>query len=552
MDFTFKKPVILTNSALRAGWPLLVEWKKDGKKEKEAKTQIPGFGWHEIKTNESAGFHASNYGLKLIANSDFPMSDSTRRQSANAVVELLKSTLNFSAKKASRKHRSHYLEAQNSTIKVANFLSACAAVGRNKKLKSAFKELQDTGRDVVKKLLEHECDGKWEHWLVKPGKNPAKIKAPKRISKEVDTYYPTATVFEAMFRFGRVDFKTRKETRKLLKNYASDMLGEFMELFQKYGENPPIKELWKRLPAIKTIAILDRSFFSGNNSGHQATRENFERIFNSYVRHELFAFELNHTDDFQKFDGNRAVGTDYVSFNTTACLARAIIGAVKTKKISPLFCQWVAPHLCIFSEQITTGRLPRPKRFSYIHQAFSCLLAATKLEKNTQCFPKKIRMNIFPKVFSQHSFRKMNFQGFYVTPFDFKTPVDLGISTTSKKAFLDFRAACRKCDRKINLVRGDHAPLGVITEKIWRYLNESKFIIAICAGANPNVYYEVGIAHTLGKPVLLIGRSGEKNRKDDFRFDIQGIYNETLKEFKPTTIRPVVRQFMKHVYPGEI
>jgi hypothetical protein len=366
----------------------------------------------------------------------------------------------------------------------------------------------------------------------------------------VDTYYPTATVCDALYRFGRVDSNTRKATRKLLKNYARTMLREYLELFEKYGENPPIKELWKRLPALRTIAILSREFFAGAEPEYAATQENFARIFNSYIRHELFSFELNHTDDFQKFDGNKPVGTDYVSFNTTACLARAIIGAVRTKKLSPVFCEWVAPHLCTLSEQITTGHLPRPKRFSYIHQAFSCSLAAAKLQNEAQCFPKRIRMEIFPRVFSQHSFKKMTRQGFYVTPFEFDK--SLKVKATSQETFDNFKAACKAFNPKIVLVRGDHAPLGVITEKIWRYLNESKFIVAVCVGANPNVYYELGIAHTLGKPVLIIGRSGEKGRKEDFRFDIQGIYNVTLKEFKPPAIRRVVKQFLKHIYPGEL
>ncbi len=39
---------------------------------------------------------------------------------------------------------------------------------------------------------------------------------------------------------------------------------------------------------------------------------------------------------------------------------------------------------------------------------------------------------------------------------------------------------------------------------IWNAIFNSKIIIADCTGRNPNVFYEIGIAHTIGKPVILI------------------------------------------------
>jgi hypothetical protein len=547
-SFQFQRPLASTKKSLRAGWGLLSKWKKEGR---TRSGHSIGFGWHELRTNKYAGFHASCYGLKLIANKNFPVNERARKSLVKEVAKLVTHTIEFPVDQADPKDRDHYLEAQNSTIKVANYIAACAAVGRNKNLKGVFRKLQTSGRKAVQKFLNHEYNGKWEHWLTKPGAPSLAPYKPKANGGEIDTYYPTATVYDALYRFGKVDLYTRAATRKLLRNYARTMLREFLALFEAYGENPPIKELWKRLPALRTIAIFGPEFYVGSKPRYEPTRLNFERIFNSYLRHELFSFELNHTDDFQKFDGNKAVGTDYVSFNTTACLARAILGAVRTHKLSPAFCEWVAPHLCKLSEQITKCRLPRPERFSYIHQAFSCSLAAVKLENETHCFPKRIRMEIYPRVFSQHAFRKMTHRGFYVTPFGLGNSDDeVEREEESDRMFCLFRAACRSFDPKILLVRADHAPLGVITERIWRYLNESRFIVAICAGANPNVYYEIGIADTLGKPVLLIGRSKHKDK--DFRFDIQGITSVALNKFEAKTIGPVVKRFLKQVYVGEL
>ena len=47
-------------------------------------------------------------------------------------------------------------------------------------------------------------------------------------------------------------------------------------------------------------------------------------------------------------------------------------------------------------------------------------------------------------------------------------------------------------------------------EDIWIGINEAKVVIAEITGKNPNVFYELGIAHTLGKDVILI----TQNMKD--------------------------------------
>lgn len=55
-----------------------------------------------------------------------------------------------------------------------------------------------------------------------------------------------------------------------------------------------------------------------------------------------------------------------------------------------------------------------------------------------------------------------------------------------------------------------------IIENIWESILTSKVIIADCTGKNPNVFYELGIAHTLGKEVILITQDAE-----DVPFDIR-------------------------------
>lgn len=55
-----------------------------------------------------------------------------------------------------------------------------------------------------------------------------------------------------------------------------------------------------------------------------------------------------------------------------------------------------------------------------------------------------------------------------------------------------------------------------IISDIWAAIYSSKIIIADCTGRNPNVFYEIGIAHTLGRPTILISQQIE-----DIPFDLR-------------------------------
>ena len=54
----------------------------------------------------------------------------------------------------------------------------------------------------------------------------------------------------------------------------------------------------------------------------------------------------------------------------------------------------------------------------------------------------------------------------------------------------------------------------VITE-IWAAINGSRILIADCTGRNPNVFYEIGVAHTVGRKVILLSQ-----RENDMPFDL--------------------------------
>jgi len=57
---------------------------------------------------------------------------------------------------------------------------------------------------------------------------------------------------------------------------------------------------------------------------------------------------------------------------------------------------------------------------------------------------------------------------------------------------------------------------GSIMADVWSALNYAEAVIADCTGRNPNVFYEIGIAHAIGKETILISQSLE-----DIPFDLR-------------------------------
>jgi nucleoside 2-deoxyribosyltransferase len=55
-----------------------------------------------------------------------------------------------------------------------------------------------------------------------------------------------------------------------------------------------------------------------------------------------------------------------------------------------------------------------------------------------------------------------------------------------------------------------------VIEDIWKAMVSARLIVADCTDRNPNVFYEIGLAHTLGKPTILLTQQSE-----DVPFDLR-------------------------------
>lgn len=72
-------------------------------------------------------------------------------------------------------------------------------------------------------------------------------------------------------------------------------------------------------------------------------------------------------------------------------------------------------------------------------------------------------------------------------------------------------------ERRINCKRGDEIySAGVVIDEIIEAIKTVDFVIAELTGRNPNVFYELGIAHQMGKPVILLTQ-----RIEDVPFDLR-------------------------------
>jgi hypothetical protein len=57
-----------------------------------------------------------------------------------------------------------------------------------------------------------------------------------------------------------------------------------------------------------------------------------------------------------------------------------------------------------------------------------------------------------------------------------------------------------------------------IVNDIWDYTKKSRVLLADLTGKNPNVFYELGLAHALAKPAILLAES-----MDDIPFDLRSL-----------------------------
>lgn len=102
----------------------------------------------------------------------------------------------------------------------------------------------------------------------------------------------------------------------------------------------------------------------------------------------------------------------------------------------------------------------------------------------------------------------------------------------------------------LQCLRADNMTGPIIIEDIWTQINQAGIIIADVTGKNPNVMYELGIVHTLGKPAILITQEIEK-----IPFDFTHLrhyqYSDNFESFNDfgNRLKDILRENYRTYYP---
>ena len=152
------------------------------------------------------------------------------------------------------------------------------------------------------------------------------------------------------------------------------------------------------------------------------------------------------------------------------------------------------PAAILNNEEITSDLV-----FPFVEQYY-----ASEVQLHEQ-LAKEVRIN---PIFKGRNFFIEDKKCFVLMPFNNESHIQEIYQDTVKKVVEDLGFSCQRAD--------DIYETKPIIETIWEQINKSKFIIADLTHKNPNVFYELGLAHTVGKEVILLSQN-----IDDVPFDLR-------------------------------
>ncbi|MBZ5491128.1 MAG: nucleoside 2-deoxyribosyltransferase [Acidobacteriia bacterium] len=122
------------------------------------------------------------------------------------------------------------------------------------------------------------------------------------------------------------------------------------------------------------------------------------------------------------------------------------------------------------------------------------------------------------------------------------TPPYVFVLLPFKEEFLaTFESVIRPCLQDLGCAAEhakDIATVGSIIEVIFLQISKAAFLVADTTGSNPNVFYEIGYAHALGKKVLLLTQDTAK-----IPFDIGGLKHIHYHPGSPHTLQRDLRRY---------
>ena len=173
------------------------------------------------------------------------------------------------------------------------------------------------------------------------------------------------------------------------------------------------------------------------------------------------------------------------------------------------------PNAVIESRDITSDLI-----FPYVEQYYkSEVLFFEKLAREVRIKP----------IFKGRGFFLENKKCFVLMPFNNDNNLQEIYQDSVKKVVESLGITCQRAD--------DIYETKPIIETIWEQINKATFIIADLTNKNANVFYELGVAHTVGKEVILLSQN-----IDDVPFDLRHL-KIILYETTPRGVTNLEKQF---------
>jgi hypothetical protein len=116
----------------------------------------------------------------------------------------------------------------------------------------------------------------------------------------------------------------------------------------------------------------------------------------------------------------------------------------------------------------------------------------------------------------------------------FKSPKVFVLMPFSEKMKPIFSDHIKTVAEKVNISCGradDFFSVREVVRDIWHAIFNCRIVIADCTGRNPNVFYEIGIAHTIGRPTIIISQN-----IDDISFDLRHL-RSIVYDYTPRGIK---------------
>src|ERR1035438_1080491 len=131
-------------------------------------------------------------------------------------------------------------------------------------------------------------------------------------------------------------------------------------------------------------------------------------------------------------------------------------------------------------------------------------------------------------------------RGFVLMPF---APAFRNVYAVVRSVVKDY-AHC-ECIRADEIARSNR-----ITDEVFEQIQRARFLIADITGQNPNVYYELGVAHALEKPAIVLVQTGTEIPIDlsgirllEYSMDDLGDLRNKLGEYIKSALQTVADQW---------